>query len=223
VAWQTIAGDLTSADGATLTITPLTARTWRLFGLFRTNLTTSAVVTVTLYDNPSTLVFTDTMSTMVAGYGQVVLDAGQDYTADYCVIEIDDATNPDTFINVPLAYAGPGWLPGTGLAWQTTFGRDSQVDEVRSKGGQEYPTHWWSRRRWDIFLAGVNASEVWTEAMELDRISRFGRNVLFVPDVTSATLAYEMLLGRLEVVSDVSYVDGIVDYFTWRFRVRERL
>lgn len=224
IAWQTLAGVKTAAAGATLRITPAaTGQTWRAFLLARTNLTTAAVVTVALYTNPSTLVWSGTASAIVAGYGQSVIVAPTDKVADYCIISIDDTTNTDNFINVPLAFAGPVWFPATGMTWQTTFGRDSLVDEVVSRGGQEYPTPRWLKRRRDVAMDSLTSPEVWADAQEIDRIGRVGGNMLLLPDSTSATIGNETLFGRYESVSDIGYVALVAGLFTWRFRIRERI
>ena len=224
VAWQTLAGVKTVAGGANLRITPAAAgQTWRAFGLFRTNLTAAASVQVSLYTNPSTLVWTGTASAIVPGYGQSVIVAPTDKVADYCVITVDDPSNPDNFINIPLVYAGPAWMPATGPTWNTTFGRDSQIDEVVSRGGQEFPTLRWQRRRWDIALDYITAAEVWADAQEIDRIGRAGGNMLFMPDTAAANLRTEAIFGRFESMSDLGYVAQIAGYYTWRFRIRERI
>lgn len=222
--WQTTAGVITSGGGATCTITPLiAAQTWRVFVLAGTNLTPGASVTFAVYNNPTTLVYSVTVAGPAPGYRQVVVVAPVDKTADYCTVSITDADNPDGFINVPLVYAGPVWVPAVGINWQTTFGRDSQIDETRSRGGQEYPIPRWQQRRWEIAMDGIQDSELWTDAQELDRVSRFGGNVVFIPDITSTTIGNEAVFGRVESVADVSFVSGITQLFSWKFRIRERL
>jgi len=222
-AWQTMAGVRASAAGAYFTVTPIGPQTWRCFCLCRTNLTAAAVVTVSLYNNPSTLVYTGTASAVVPGYGQAILDAGQDYVADYCVIEIDDPGNPGGFVNVPLAYAGPAWLPRVPMAWASTFGRNRKTDDFRTIGGQRYPTPRWSARSRQVVLDWIEGDEIWAEAGELDRISGLGGNALIIPNVQSATISNEAIFGIIEVVTAISYQAGYADCHRWQFGIEERL
>jgi hypothetical protein len=222
MAWQTAAGVVTAAAGATFRCTP-PRQLWRIFGLFRTNLSQGASVTFNLFINPSTLVWSGTVTGPQPGYGQVVAVALEDIYADYCVVEINDAGNPDGFINVPLAFLGPGWIPKLGFTWNSTYGRDSTVDEMISRGGQEYPTYRFQQRRWEAAFDAITDSELWTDAQNLDRVSRYGGNILFIPTYTSQTVASEAVFGRVTVTADVSYIAGFHDRHAWKFRVKERL
>ena len=221
VAWQTVSGVV---SGAYFTVTPATGgQTWRAFGLFRTNLTPSASVTFALYNSPSTLVWSTTVGGPVPGYGQVVAIVPVDTAADYAKITITDNSNPDGFLNVPLAFAGPVWCPASGLAWSTTAGRDDNRLETTTRGGQEYPVLLWQRRRWEIALDGVRSAELWGDIGEIDRLSRAGGNMLFVPDLTSATLAYEATFGRVLATADVTFPYQGADRRAWRARATERI
>lgn len=222
-AWQTLSGVVTAAGGAWVTITPASRQTWRAFIAARTNLTAAGTMTVTLYDSPSTVVWTGTSGSPVPGYGQMVLIADQDHAADYCRIEFNDAANPDDFLNIPLIFAGPAWIPTIGMSWNSAIGRDSQIDETRSRGGQEFPIARWQQRRWEIELPQFEDAELWDDAQELDRVSRYGGNVLAVPNIGSATIGNEAVYGRVESAGDVTFVTGVAGLHGWRFRIRERL
>jgi hypothetical protein len=178
---------------------------------------------VTLYLNPSTVVWTGTSLPPKSGYGQMILAADQNYEADYCKIEFHDPSNPDNFLNIPLIYAGPAWIPSIGLSWNSAIGRDSQVDEIVSRGGQEFPIPRWQKRRYEIELGEIFDPELWDDAQELDRVSRYGGNVLFIPDMASTRVSNEAIYGRAESVSDVTFVTGVAGLHGWRFRIRERL
>ncbi len=224
--WQTTAGVLTAVAGATFTVTPAHPTSWRAFALVRTNLTPAAAVTLSLLSGTggdTTLVWSATVGGPISAYRQVVVIAPTDLVADRLTVSIDDPTNPDGFINIPGAYAGSGWQPLVGMSWQSALGRDSLIDEAKSRGGQEYPIARWQQRRWEIAMDAIGGSELWSDAQELDRISRYGGNILFVPDVTSPTINNEAVFGRLESVSDVTFITGIVSLYGWRFRIRERL
>ncbi len=218
-AWQT-----NDTGPATLTITPaLTQRTWRALGLFRTNLTSAASLVFSLFNNPSTLVATATLPGPVNGTGQVVWVLGADTVADYATVAITDAGNPQGYLNVPLAFAGPAWNPLTGFSFATALGRDGTTDEAQSRGGQEYPVFRWQRRRWDYDMQGVRASELWLQLDAMLRTARTGANIFTVPDTTSANLASEALFGRIASLADVTFPFGTADRRAAKLRHTERL
>jgi hypothetical protein len=146
-----------------------------------------------------------------------------DFVGDTLIFSINDAANPDGFINVPLAFAGPAWLPASGASWQSTVGRDDSVNETTSRGGQEYPVLLWQRRRWNLALDGIRGTELWADVGEIDRVSRLGGNLLFVPDQASASLQQEAIFGRLAATADVSFPYQAGDRRAWRATLTERI
>jgi hypothetical protein len=205
--WQTVAGVKTSGAGATLTITPTTGgQIWRVIGIFGCNLTSSATVTFQLWNTSGpTLVWSSALGGPVGGYRQVVAIATANQTADYAKILIDDAGNPDNFVNVPLVYAGPAWLPERGVSFSSTVGRDGNVLETVARGGQEYLVPLWQRRRWALEFGALSAAELWTQADPLLMLAHQGVNMFFAPDGASSYLNQEAIFGRLKLTSDVAY------------------
>jgi len=223
VAWQTAAGVVTEAGGALLTATFAAASPVRAVSLHRSNLTAAASVVFRLYTTPGpTLVYTATVPGPAAGYGQVLHVLPSDVSANYLTVGITDASNPDGFINVPLVFCGAVWFPASGVSFSSTTGRDDSVAEVVTRGGQEYPTLEWQRRRWAVALDGVRASELWAKVGELDRSARVGGNVLFAPDHGSTNLKYEAVFGRCKG-TDVSFPYGAADRRRWTATIAERL
>lgn len=230
-AWQTVAGILTDAAGAWLLIDSGSASsTWRGFGLFRTNLTANATVRWRVSDSLSGGRVTSATydsgtvpAAVAAGYLQTLTIPTSDATGRYCEVDINDSGNPDNFINVPLAFAGPLFIPQIGVAWSSTFARTDRTDEVVTLGGQEFPTHRYAQRQNGGVLNGAKASEVWPGVMELDRVSRLGGNVLFVLDTTSANLNYETVFGRVRSPSPLSFPVGAADARAWAATFTERL
>jgi hypothetical protein len=223
--WQTVAGVTTAASGAFLTIAPTAgAQIWRVMGIFGTNLTTQATVTFQLYNSLGpTLVWSTAVSGPAAGYRQAVAIAPTDVTADYLVIRIDDGFNSDGFINVPLAFAGPGWFPSRGISYASTFGRESSVLETIARGGQEFPVPLWLRRKWPIQFAALTTADLWTNLDPLLIAAHAGINVFFAPDDGSAYLAQEAIFGRLKITSDVSYPFHNADRRQISLTITERL
>ena len=158
-----------------------------------------------------------------AGFAQSVHVAPSAITGAACRFQVSDPSNPDGFINIPLLYAGPAWQPATNIAYDSTIGRDDQTDEITSRGGAEFPSVQWTRRRWDVSMQGIRSSELWAQAMELDRFARTGRNVLFVPNPASVDVGCETVYGRAKPLSDISFPFGNADRRAWRVRITERL
>jgi len=199
-AWQTEDGE----TDETLTIAFGSDLTFRAAGIFRTNLTSGASIVWTLKDGGST-VWTTTTTGPIAGYRQVVVVADQDYTGDTLTIAITDNSNTDGFLNVPLAFAGQLFILEYATAIESTYGRRDDISELRSRGGQEFPTQRWVQRVYNFMLAAVVDSESYAYVGELDRLARLGGNVLFVPDINSSAIGYEAVFGRLKDAQDVNF------------------
>jgi hypothetical protein len=202
-----------------LTITPAVRTTFRSVGVFRTNLTSAAVMTVKGFTNPGLVqVWSDVIT---AANGQAVDIMAADIAADVVTVQLDDAGNPDGFLNVPLCYAGPAWIPLTSMVFASTLGRDSLADNVQTRGGQTYVNLRASVRRWEIAMDGVRVNEFYPQLDVLDKASRSGANVLVVPDTTSANAKLDALYGVLIATADAGFFAP--DRRSWRARLTERL
>lgn len=227
-AWQTPSGTVT---GAWLVIDSGSASSiWQAFGLFRTNLTAAATVhwkvgnTLTTGRVSSPSYDSGSISAGIApGYLQSLVVPAAVQTGRYCEVQIDDSANPDSFINIPAVYAGPLFMPGASISFASTFGRTDITDEVVTRGGQEFPINRSISRVQSVALASITVAETWASVMELDRVARAGGNVLFTPDVTSATLNNEAVFGRLKNASAVSYPYGASDRRAYSATITERL
>jgi hypothetical protein len=217
-AWQTLAGAL---SGVLLTITPTIRTTFRTFGVFQTNLTSAGTVTARAYTNPGAVPVGTWAMTVVQG--QCVAVAAADTPADYVTFTLTDAANPDNHLNIPLAYAGPAWLPLSALSWTSALGRDDITDTAVSRGGQQYFDMRATSRRWEIAMDGVRAAEVFTQLDVLDAYSRTGGNVLVIPDTTSGNQQYEAVFGALKATADFAWPFGAADRRSWRARLTQRL
>lgn len=229
-AWQTPTGVVTAAAGAHFFVHPPVAnQAWRVAGLFRSNLTASATMRVQLF-RPGVIPGTYTTlydgvapNPPAPGYGQIILVMPSDVLADFALVQIDDPLNPDGFINIPLAFLGPAWLPLSPASYDTVDGADDSVDENESRGGQEHPNYLWSRRRREISFMGVRESEVLSGWRPLDNVARRGNNILYIPDIASDTINQEALYGRMRSTSDLGYPYGGSGRRSWRVRHTERL
>lgn len=230
-AWQTLSGVKQDVDGSWLVIDMGSSVPWRVFGVFRTNLTPQSLIRWRVGDtlsggriSGSPAYDTGWISAGVEpGYQQSVKVADTPAPGRYCEVDIADTGNTDGFINIPLAYAGPAFQPLTGISFQSSVGRDDQTIELVTRGGQEFPLALWNRRHWQIALDGIRANEVWGSIAELDRAARAGGNILFVPDIDSGYIQKEAIFGRLKATADLTYPYGAADRRAWRASVFERL
>ncbi len=217
--WQSV-----NLPSAVITITPtVAAQRWRVMGVFRTNLTAAASVVFELWQTTVGIVRSVTLPGPVQGYGQVVCALPADVVADFLKITITDAANPDGFMNIALAFAGPAWFPAGSTGFDSTVGRDESVNEVITRGGQEFPNLLWQRRRWNITFDSLRQSETWQQVDPLLRQAKAGSNVFFAPDVASSYLQQEATFGRLKSTADISYPYGGADRRRWQAAVTERL
>lgn len=219
VAWQTAAGVTT----ATLTASWGAHQEVDVVGLFRTNLTSAATITVTENDPPHGFLTLATLTGPVSGYGQAVSPTSLVINAASVNIQISDPTNPDGFLNIPLAFVGPAWSPLSGASYSSADGNDLDAAELRTRGGQEYVTLHWQGRRRTIALQSVRDSEMWGDLSPMLIAARRGSNVLYIPDTSSSYMQQQAIFGRLKQTADVSYRQNQFDRRTVTLSLTERL
>jgi hypothetical protein len=219
--WQST----TCASTQTLTIKPNAAgQSWDVAGIFRTNLTSNAVIVWSLMSNSGSTVYTATTTgTPIAGYGQVVVVFPVGTVADYLTIAITDTSNPDGFLNVPLAFAGPSFQPIGSISFESTTGRDYTIAETTARGGSEFPVLFYQRRRYEAVFDSLRRDELWTSVDVLATYAAGGSNVLIVPNMTAGHLQQQAVFGRLKPSADISYPYGASDRRKWSATITERL
>lgn len=219
--WQTAAGVVTSVDGAILRCdSPQSDLIWRYFILVGTNLTPAAQVTATL-KNGTFGVSTLTATGPKAGYGQVVGVFDSDVTADFLQIEINDPTNPDGYINIGGMGCGPLWFPRTGISFDTSYDWDIQRIDRRTRGGQRFINHLYTKRRANIVAGFIRDSELHDDLGELIRIAALGVNVAFIPNARSIDIDREAIWGVLDGQT-TSYQSGTIDSRRFNGTITER-
>lgn len=205
-----------------------TADTFRAFGLHRTNLTSSATVQWRVWSGTDTATTPAYDSGVVAagvvlGYGQTVRVLPAPLTGQTVQCDVSDPTNPDGFLNIAQAYAGPAWQPFRNIDFASSNGRASQSARTVTRAGGVILRSDWLKRVYDLTLAGVRDAEVWPLLMDLDRYARRGNNILFIPDPLATTLNYESLFGELETQGNVTWPYKTPDARGWRAIITERL
>jgi hypothetical protein len=157
------------------------------------------------------------------GYLQTVLVPPATPVGTLCQLDISDPSNPDGFLNVPLAYAGQAWTSARNITSSSAPGATAEVDEVVTRGGQEWPSMRFARRHWQVSHQSILAGEVWSQLGEMLRVAQRGGNVLFVPDPDSAEINREAVLGRLTSQSDRTNTTPAGELRGWSGKIAERL
>jgi hypothetical protein len=218
-AWQSAAG----VTNATLTFTfadpglPI-----RTIGIFRTNLTTQAQITATItLDGDET--WTETLAGPAVGYGQVIFITTSAENADSLTIEIDDPTNPDAFLNVPLVFIGDAWLPAYSASPSSADTWAPEVNRLTTRGGQLYQTELSNARSITFEFAAVDQTQAYAAAREVARLAALGLNVLFILNGDGDYVKYDAVFGPVTNARAFGYLPGASGTRTWGATVTERL
>lgn len=207
VAALNIAGNLTS-DWVlhTLTFTRAATELLTVSFLFGMDATTGEVAIYGGSVEPVPSTDTNVLTGLVAsGYAQAVHVLSAEASARYARMDIADASNPDGFLNIPLAYAGPVAQPAVGLAYGLRHARDRDEVVVRSRGGQEFVTLRSARRRWGFGFDALTTAEFWDGLAEMERAAADGSNVLLIPFPSAGNVAREAVFGRLALADDATW------------------
>jgi hypothetical protein len=157
------------------------------------------------------------------GYGQLVTVAPAEVTGRCARVDISDPANPDGFLNIPLAFAGPAWSPQVNIAPGGAVARDRDQTVVRTRAGGEYVTLRSTRRRWAVSLPALSGDEAWLQAAELEEAAAGGRNILFVPFPAGTHVQREAVFGLLASSSPMAMPTPNAELRTWSATITERL
>lgn len=217
--WQTLATVLT----ATITCTfEYAGSDVRLIGLFNTNLTAAATLTVTGTLSGGT-VWSDSITASPAGYRQAISFVTAAMAMDSVTIAIDDPTNPDGFLNVAQMFIGDAFAPALSISHQSSYGSRLDINRQRTRGGQTYNTLQSRARVYSFDLGAISDAEAMESVAEIDRLAALGGNVLFIPDHSGTYRIREALFGELTESKDVTFNMGARNYRSWSGTITERL
>jgi hypothetical protein len=197
----------------TATITVTSASQYRMFGLFRTNLTSSATVSWSIGG---------ASCSVVPFFGQSVLVLDAPVSAGGVTVDISDTGNPDGFLNIPLAYAGPGFQPLVNMDFGSAPNRAVGTMKEITRSGGSFVRNDWVKRTFDYVSSNIGVDELVTMD-EIDLVGRHGHNVLFVPDPASATIGREAIYGEWEGVTGLTYPYQLATVRGYRATITERL
>lgn len=220
-AWQTPAGT-TSGD---IIIDCGAASVFRAYGVFRTNLTSSATIQLRASNSSgfSPLVYDSTALAANVAFGQSAKLLPSDQTARYLKITITDNSNPDGFINVPLAFVGSVWIPARNFTFSSSYGRLSNSKTVTTQGGQVYAVRNWQQRSFSMELGAVQDSEIWTQLMPLDDAARSFANILCIPRPDLSNPNLETIFGILTPGGKLTYAQQSKNTRGYSAEISERL
>jgi hypothetical protein len=226
-AWRTAAGIITSAAGAWFTLdSGSAASTWRAFALARTNLTTAATVRWRVGTTLSggDVYDSGTVSAgIAAGVGQSITATSAAVTGRYLRCDIDDATNPDAYISVPLAFCGPAWQPAINYSPESTSTTRRGRQDTRTRGGGTYVVPLYTERAWTVAFSAITSAELAAQVRPADLAAADGRNCLFVPDPAATTRHAESVLGPMESTAEFGFATLDGARRSWRMSIVERL
>nr|WP_314072192.1 hypothetical protein [uncultured Roseococcus sp.] len=191
VAWMTALG----VTSASLVIAAPGAIDWRAVCLARTNLTPAATMRVRVGSPLAPDYDSGVVPAGVrVGVGQALHLLPAVVPGATLTIDINDAGNPDSRLNIPLVYAGPG--AEIAIAPQSDTGIDVRRGDVITRGGTVLTQALSAARSWQISVGFArDAALGWLD--ELEAAAAAGRNVLFVPRLAHPRAAGEAIFGLL--------------------------
>ncbi len=236
--FQTASGVITAAAGAGFIGVLPASRALRAFSLHRTNLTTNAQIRWRV--GTEAKLKSSTWNSAKGSEGHVydsgwipagvaarrsqsvlILAAAVSGPAFRC--DIDDATNPDGFINIPLAFVGPLWAPTYNFSYDSSTGWEEGKSIQETQAGGKYIRQKWERRIWSLSLQALLHAEVWSDFELILYKGRRGQNILFIPDPDSTYLQSQALFGDIAESSNLTYPVRSRLFRGWTGKVSERL
>lgn len=202
--------------------------TFQAFGVFRTNLSSGASIrwrvwSGTSVQNAPVYDSTQVPANVAASYCQSVLFLPSPVTGQMVQVDISDPSNPDGFLNVPLAYAGPVWQAARNFDPNSSTGRTVQSTKTVTRGGGVVIRNDWVKRTFTLSLSGIRAAEVWSKVMDADLYARRGNNLLFIPDPADPQINLTAIFGEVEPQSEVTYPNRVIEARGWKANITERL
>jgi hypothetical protein len=158
---------------------------------------------------------------IVPGYRQSVHLPSAAVTGRYLRLDLSDPSNPDGYLRIGAAFAGPMASPAISIAPDAGEGWQDDSVVTTSKGGQEYVSIGSSYRVLDVEFANLTDAELYGIAHEIDRIASLRSNVLFIPDPASAYLQRAAVFGRIVALDPPTRRFPGVASKRWRIKERK--
>lgn len=196
----------------------------QLLAVLGTNLTSAATLRLRASDadpaaTGSLLFDTGVVSAGVKdGYGAAYKSFTA--TARYWRLDLTDNTVPDN-LQIGRVFLGPRWQPSENQLWEwsVTPLDESRLDE--SYGGQVYADVRPQRRVLQFVLDFMDAAEMYGNAFALARAQGIVRDVLAIPEITSAYVSEQSVWGL--ITASQPLVQRKVRIYQQKFEIKERL
>jgi hypothetical protein len=218
--WHTFNG----VSSAAITADLISAFDCSLFGLFGTNLTDDATLRLRASNVDPTALTTTVLDTgtinagVKTGFGTAILSYST-INARYYRADITDTSLAN--LQIGRAFIGPHWAPSVNmqLDWKLIVEDPSRV--AYSYGGQAYSDTRPKRRVIDFVLDFMNEAEMFANAFALARANGIVKDILAVPDITSAYRSEQTIWGLVAVSEPIS--EPRIGLYRQRFTITERL
>lgn len=209
------------STGAGLALALSGAAPIRAISLHRTNLSATATWHMELSAGGQ-VVYTWSGSAAVAG-GQCVHVLPAGIAADVINVGVDDPKNPDGFLSIPLAFAGPLWQPARNYSTDSTENLTVGQQSTTTLSGGEFVDARYVQRGLSIAHQSYGDADA-VVLRQIQRTAATGQNILFIPDPDSdpPALAETALFGRLSG-GDLSNPFGPADRHAQTLTLTERL
>ncbi len=127
-------------------------------------------------------------------------------TALHYRLEVDDALNPDGYVQGARLFLSPAWSPRNNYSYGAGLGYEPNTRVSRTPGGVEYFDPQPGRRTFEFRLDWLSQDEALAKALDMQiRAGRDGE-VLVIPDADDAIHAVRRnFLGRLDKFDPITH------------------
>lgn len=147
-------------------------------------------------------------------YGDTPSDWGAQYafiqafntiTARYVTVDIDDMSNPASYVQIGRLFIGDGFQPTVNAKWGLQDVRYDLAEQTQSKTGKKFFMKWGKRRGVEFVMEELTQAEG-DRVHEMEGALGLSEEVLYVPDPADAALTQRYgFLGLLESLDPMEY------------------
>jgi hypothetical protein len=159
----------------------------------------------------------------LAGYRAPVVHVPADpQYLQHWQVEIDDATNSDTYIQIGRLFMGPTWVAEVNYSYGAELVYEDPTPVETSLSGAEYFDERPRARVFRFTLAGMSDAEAYSGAMEMQRVAGISGDVLVVPDIDDETYGpMRNFIGRMRRLGPVTHSN--IARHTTTFELKENI
>ena len=133
------------------------------------------------------------------------LDVAQNFR--WWRIDIDDAANPAGYYQAGRLYIASAWQGGRNYDYGIQYGWEDPSEDARTQGGQSVTLDMAQRRVLQFTINNLTEAEAFANAFEIDRLRGKKRDVLVIPNPTSAAqIMRQTVCGKIEDLSPLAHV-----------------